>query len=60
MTGHLGAKVELYDYRFAGSSNTDEHFMPGHGEQFWEQGTAWQRRFVKTVKTYTAREQAGS
>ena len=47
-------KVQIYDYRFTGSRNAHEHFMPGQGESSWQEGTAWQRRFVKTVKTYKA------
>ena len=45
-------KVQIYDYRFVGTTNADEHFMPGHGDPDWEHGTLWQRRFVKTFKTY--------
>ena len=47
-------KVQVYDYRFVGSQNVKEHFMPGLGELDWEQGSSagWQRRFVQTVKTY--------
>ena len=51
-------KVDIYDYRFVGSANATEPFVKGQKGQpapnAWEQGTAWQRRFVKAVKMYAA------
>lgn len=51
-------RVQIYDYRFVGSRNTGERFMPAVRDTDellggWEHGTVWQRRLVKTVKVYT-------
>jgi hypothetical protein len=50
-------RIEVYEYRLASDATVRNkvegaRFMPGIGDDVWEEGVVWRRRRVRTVKIY--------